>query len=159
MRNSVPKIFSFFVSGLLDVPICSVNDNGFLSNPRYAPSFPPNSYANNKISRYNKLYNIPANSVNVNSQLHPINTITGLQYFLGKPMNMRIFRERIATRNTGGRLSRVSNEHKNARELSDLGDGIKIQGFGIWLSTDDPTLWLLCLCQPSSQSLLCLLLT
>lgn len=65
------------LKGLLDVPICAVNDDGYFSNPRYSLQFPPNSFNQKKLQR------IPVNAINVNSQLHPINTVTGLQYFTG----------------------------------------------------------------------------
>ncbi|XP_045214235.2 protein TBATA-like isoform X2 [Mercenaria mercenaria] len=74
------------LKGLLDVPICAVNDDGYFSNPRYSLQFPPN-YFNQK-----KLQRIPVNAINVNSQLHPINTVTGLQYFTG--LTNYPFRER-----------------------------------------------------------------
>ena len=35
------SVYLFLSTGLLDVPICSVNDDGALSNPRYShPQFP-----------------------------------------------------------------------------------------------------------------------
>ncbi|WAQ96563.1 TBATA-like protein [Mya arenaria] len=74
------------LKGLLDVPICAVNDDGYFSNPRYSLQFPPN-YFNQK-----KLQRIPVNAINVNSQMHPINTVTGLQYFTG--LTNYPFRER-----------------------------------------------------------------
>ncbi|KAL4239370.1 hypothetical protein ACF0H5_000187 [Mactra antiquata] len=74
------------LKGLLDVPICAVNDDGYFANPRYSLQFPPN-YFNQK-----KLQRIPVNAINVNSQLHPINTVTGLQYFTG--LTNYPFRER-----------------------------------------------------------------
>lgn len=78
------------LKGLLDVPICAVNDDGYFSNPRYSLQFPPN-YFNQK-----KLQRIPVNAINVNSQLHPINTVTGLQYFTG--LTNYPFRERAVPR-------------------------------------------------------------
>ncbi|XP_052263262.1 protein TBATA-like isoform X2 [Dreissena polymorpha] len=74
------------LKGLLDVPICAVNDDGYFANPRYSLQFPPN-YFNQK-----KLQRIPVNAINVNSQMHPINTVTGLQYFTG--LTNYPFRER-----------------------------------------------------------------
>ena len=77
------------------MPICSVNDDGALSNPRYShPQFPPSNHEDQKIQQYARFYNVPVNAINVNSQRHPINTITGLQYFQGKALNMRIFKEK-----------------------------------------------------------------
>lgn len=78
------------LKGLLDVPICSVNDDGYFANPRYSLQFPPN-YADQS-----RLQRIPVNAINVNSQLHPINTITGLQYFTG--LTNYPFRERAIPR-------------------------------------------------------------
>lgn len=58
-------------------------------------SFPPNSADNNKLKSYKSYIDrLPVNAINVNSQMHPINTITGLQYFMGKPLNFRVFREK-----------------------------------------------------------------
>ncbi|XP_046364997.2 uncharacterized protein LOC124141135 [Haliotis rufescens] len=76
------------LKGLLDIPICSVNDDGYFASPRYSLQFPPNSYNTNKLSNSR----IPVNAINVNSQLYPINTITGLQYFTG--LNSFPFREK-----------------------------------------------------------------
>lgn len=76
--------------GLLDVPICSVNDDGYFASPRYSLQFPPNSFNNSKLQQWRG--RIPVNAINVNSQLHPINTITGLQYFNG--LNSYPWRER-----------------------------------------------------------------
>ncbi|XP_046581997.1 protein TBATA-like, partial [Haliotis rubra] len=70
------------LKGLLDIPICSVNDDGYFASPRYSLQFPPNSYNINKLSNSVR-GRIPVNAINVNSQLYPINTITGLQYFTG----------------------------------------------------------------------------
>ena len=78
------------IQGLLDVPICAVNDDGYFANPRYSLQFPPNQF-NQK-----KLHRIPVNAINVNSQLHPINTVTGLQYFTG--LNSYPFREKAIPR-------------------------------------------------------------
>ncbi|XP_025095180.1 protein TBATA-like isoform X1 [Pomacea canaliculata] len=69
------------MKGLLDVPICTVNDDGYFANPRYSLQFPPNSFNNSKLQKWKG--RIPVNAININSQLHPINTITGLQYFTG----------------------------------------------------------------------------
>ena len=85
----------YVVTGLLDVPICTVNDSGYFANPRYSLQFPPGNFDEKKIKSGDAYTGrIPVNSINVNSQLHPINTITGLQYFMGKPLNSRIFREK-----------------------------------------------------------------
>ncbi|GFO23518.1 protein spatial [Plakobranchus ocellatus] len=78
------------LKGLLDVPICSVNDDGYFANPRYSLQFPPNSYDGTKVKNWRG--RIPVNAINVNSQLHPINTVTGLQYFMG--LNSYPFREK-----------------------------------------------------------------
>lgn len=67
------------IKGLLDVPICAVNDDGYFANPKYSLQFPPNAFNKDKLANQR----IPVNAINVNSQLHPINTITGLQYFTG----------------------------------------------------------------------------
>jgi len=87
------------IKGLLDIPICAVNDNGYFANPRYSMNFPPNSADNNKLKSYSAFMDrMPSNSINVNSQMYPINTITGLQYFMGKPLNFKVFRERAVTK-------------------------------------------------------------
>ncbi|XP_076454397.1 protein TBATA-like isoform X2 [Babylonia areolata] len=78
------------LKGLLDVPICSVNDDGYFASPRYSLQFPPNSFNNSKLNQWKG--RIPVNAINVNSQLHPINTITGLDYFSG--LNSYPWRER-----------------------------------------------------------------
>ncbi|XP_076459877.1 protein TBATA-like isoform X2 [Babylonia areolata] len=83
------------LKGLLDVPICSVNDDGYFSSPRYSLQFPPNHFNNNKINKW-KGGRIPVNTVNVNSNLHHINTVTGLQYFMG--LNSYPWRERAIPR-------------------------------------------------------------
>ncbi|CAL1527451.1 unnamed protein product [Lymnaea stagnalis] len=80
--------------GLLDVPICSVNDDGYFANPRYSMQFPPNSFDSTKLKTWRG--RIPVNAININSQLHPINTITGMQYFMG--LNSYPFRERAIPR-------------------------------------------------------------
>lgn len=43
---------------------------------------------------YSRYFNLPSSAINVNTQSLPINTITGLQYFLGKPMNFRVTGEK-----------------------------------------------------------------
>ncbi|XP_012944195.1 protein TBATA [Aplysia californica] len=78
------------LKGLLDVPICSVNDDGYFANPRYSLQFPPNQHNTNRLKNWKG--RIPVNAINVNSQLHPINTITGLQYFMG--LNSYPYREK-----------------------------------------------------------------
>ncbi|XP_041364894.1 protein TBATA-like [Gigantopelta aegis] len=80
------------MKGLLDIPICTVNDDGYFANPRYSLNFPPDSYSERRLSAFNKTPRMPINAINVNSQLHPINTITGLQYFTG--LNSYPFREK-----------------------------------------------------------------
>lgn len=80
--------------GLLDVPICSVNDDGYFANPRYSMQFPPNNFDSTKLKTWRG--RIPVNAININSQLHPINTITGMQYFMG--LNSYPFRERAIPR-------------------------------------------------------------
>jgi len=83
------------LKGLLDVPICSVNDDGYFASPRYSLQFPPSNHSEAKIKTWEPYFGrVPVNSINVNSQLHPINTITGLQYFAGQALNQRIFREK-----------------------------------------------------------------
>lgn len=86
ISNTDPSII-----GLLDIPICSVNDDGYFASPRYSLQFPPNSYNTNKLSNSIR-GRIPVSAINVNSQLYPINTITGLQYFTG--LNSFPFREK-----------------------------------------------------------------
>lgn len=56
-----------------------MNDDGYFANPKYSLQFPPNSFNKDKLANQR----IPVNAINVNSQLHPINTVTGLQYFTG----------------------------------------------------------------------------
>ncbi|XP_050391285.1 protein TBATA isoform X2 [Patella vulgata] len=76
--------------GLLDVPICSVNDDGIFASPKYSLPFPPNNYNSTKISKWNG--RIPVNSLNVDSQRHSTNTVAGLNYFTG--LNSYPFREK-----------------------------------------------------------------
>ena len=78
-------------AGLLDVPICAVNDDGYFANPRYSLQFPPSNFDQKLLSS-----RIPVNAINVNSSLHPINTVTGLQYFTG--LRNYPFRERAIPR-------------------------------------------------------------
>ncbi|KAK7112442.1 protein TBATA-like isoform X2 [Littorina saxatilis] len=78
------------IKGLLDVPICSVNDDGYFASPRYSLAFPPNNFNHTKLNNWKG--RIPVNAINVNSQLHPINTVTGLQYFMG--LNSYPYREK-----------------------------------------------------------------
>ncbi|OAF65687.1 hypothetical protein A3Q56_06613 [Intoshia linei] len=65
------------IKGLLGIPICSVNDEGYFCNPRFS---------------IESSINIPINAININSVRCPINTITGIN-FMGKSMNKRIFKE------------------------------------------------------------------
>ncbi|XP_055874953.1 protein TBATA-like isoform X1 [Biomphalaria glabrata] len=81
--------------GLLDVPICTVNDDGYFANPRYSLQFPPSNYDNTKLKQTWR-GRIPVNAININSQLLPINTITGMQYFTG--LNSYPFREKAIPR-------------------------------------------------------------
>ena len=67
-----------------------MNDDGYFANPRFSLQFPPNQFNQKKLQR------IPVNAINVNSQLHPINTVTGLQYFTG--LNSYPFREKAIPR-------------------------------------------------------------
>lgn len=92
---------AFHLSGLLDVPICAVNDDGYFANPRYSLQFPPNAFNQKKLQR------IPVNAINVNSQLHPINTVTGLQYFTG--LTNYPFRERAIPKVGLGKTSKMMN--------------------------------------------------
>lgn len=64
----------FHMKGLLDAPICTVNDNGVATLSAYSLTFPPNGHNDTVLRR------LPVEAINVNSSLHPINTITGLQY-------------------------------------------------------------------------------
>ncbi|XP_013392445.1 uncharacterized protein LOC106160400 [Lingula anatina] len=81
------------LKGLLDMPICSVNDDGFFASPRYSLFYnSPNSYNDAKSMQRGLGVTLPVNAINVNSTLHPINTITGLQHFTG--LNSYPFREK-----------------------------------------------------------------
>ncbi|KAH9508471.1 hypothetical protein Btru_055289 [Bulinus truncatus] len=80
--------------GLLDVPICTVNDDGYFANPRYSLQFPPSNFDNTKLKTWRG--RVPVNAININSQMLPINTITGLQYFTG--LNSYPFREKAIPR-------------------------------------------------------------
>ena len=85
----------------MDIPICAVQDGGYLTNPRYSLQFPPNNYNTQYVNNMSKYFSdqpMPVGSININSQLQPINTITGLQNFLGKTMNSRIYREKAVPR-------------------------------------------------------------
>ena len=85
-----------------------MNDDGALSNPRYShPQFPPSNHEDHKLQHYARYYNVPVNAINVNSQRHPINTITGLQYFQGKALNMRIFKEKAIPKVGMGKCQNV----------------------------------------------------
>ena len=79
------------------MPICAVNDEAALRDSEYSLLWPPSNHEDQRLQQWSRYY-IPSNSINVNTQLHPINTITGLQYFLGKPLNMRIYSEAIKPR-------------------------------------------------------------
>ncbi|XP_061175197.1 protein TBATA-like isoform X2 [Saccostrea echinata] len=82
------------IKGLLDVPICAVNDDGYFASPKYSLQFPPNAFNNKQMSNWKG--QVPVNAINVNSRLHPINTVTGLQYFTG--LNSYPFREKAVPR-------------------------------------------------------------
>jgi hypothetical protein len=58
--------------------------------------FPPDGYNQKRMEYFDRYYDVPSSVINVNSQAYPINTITGLQYFLGKPLNMRVYREKMS---------------------------------------------------------------
>ncbi|XP_052688365.1 protein TBATA-like isoform X4 [Crassostrea angulata] len=82
------------IKGLLDVPICAVNDDGYFASPKYSLQFPPNAFNNKQMNKWKG--QVPVNAINVNSRLHPINTVTGLQYFTG--LNSYPFREKAVPR-------------------------------------------------------------
>lgn len=82
------------ITGLLDVPICAVNDDGYFASPKYSLQFPPNALNNKQMNKWKG--QVPVNAINVNSRLHPINTVTGLQYFTG--LNSYPFREKAVPR-------------------------------------------------------------
>lgn len=74
--------------GLLDIPICTVNDDGYFASPRYKLSFPPNNFQQQKVK-------IPVNADRLHDPFkHSVDTISGLQHHLGGNLNMRIFREK-----------------------------------------------------------------
>lgn len=93
--------YSATFTGLLDVPICAVNDDGYFSNPKYSLQFPPNAFNNKQMNKWKG--QIPVNAINVNSRTHPINTVTGLQYFTG--LNSYPFREKAVPRVGMGKLA------------------------------------------------------
>ena len=81
-----------------------------MRNSEFSLKWPPSNHEDNKLDQWNRYY-IPASAINVNTQLHPINTITGLQYFLGAPLNMRIYSEAIKPRKgLGVFLKKLTNE-------------------------------------------------
>lgn len=61
------------VTGLLDVPICTVNDFDS-AKKSYSLDFPPNGYAT-------EMLGLPTECINVNSSQYPMDTLTGLHYF------------------------------------------------------------------------------
>jgi len=63
----------FILLGLLDVPICTVNDYDSAKRS-YHLEFPPNGYARDAL-------NLPTECINVNSSQYPMDTLTGLHYF------------------------------------------------------------------------------
>ncbi|XP_033108173.1 protein TBATA-like isoform X3 [Anneissia japonica] len=75
------------IKGLLDVPICSVHDDGYLSNARYGKNKPSTAESRRlysysippTINRHN--YKIQNLNPTINSQMFPINTITGLSTY------------------------------------------------------------------------------
>ncbi|KAK3594384.1 hypothetical protein CHS0354_009677 [Potamilus streckersoni] len=109
-------IKSLYVSGLLDVPICAVNDDGYFASPRYSLQFPPNAFNNAKLQNSR----IPVNAINVNSTRHPINTITGLQYFTG--LNSYPFREKAIPK-----IGLVPVTEAWRDELKKLTDGLQLE--------------------------------
>ncbi|KAL3876749.1 hypothetical protein ACJMK2_034545 [Sinanodonta woodiana] len=104
------------IKGLLDVPICAVNDDGYFASPRYSLQFPPNAFNNAKLQNNR----IPVNAINVNSTRHPINTITGLQYFTG--LNSYPFREKAIPK-----IGLVPVTEAWRDELKKLTDGIQYE--------------------------------
>ncbi|CAD5123694.1 DgyrCDS12016 [Dimorphilus gyrociliatus] len=74
--------------GLLDIPICTVNDDGYFASPRYKLSFPPNNFQQQKMK-------IPVNADRFQDPYkYTVDTISGLQHHLGGNLNMRVFREK-----------------------------------------------------------------
>ena len=61
------------ITGLLDVPICTVNDQESAKRD-YKLEFPPNGYASDLLA-------LPTECINVNSSAYPMDTLTGLHYF------------------------------------------------------------------------------
>lgn len=71
-HNPHPRRVNHF-KGLLDVPICTVNDYDSAKRS-YHLEFPPNGYARDAL-------NLPTECINVNSSQYPMDTLTGLHYF------------------------------------------------------------------------------
>ena len=77
-----------------------------MANTQHSLHWPPSHHDDTRIKSWSR-HHIPSGAINVNTQLYPINTITGLQYFLGRPMNMRIYSEAIVPRKGIGMSVRV----------------------------------------------------
>ncbi|BFZ02914.1 hypothetical protein BsWGS_05953 [Bradybaena similaris] len=75
------------MKGLLDVPICCVNDDGYFASPRYSLQFPPNGFDNQKLKNWRG--RIPVSAINLTKHL---NTTTGWQSIVG--LNNYPFREK-----------------------------------------------------------------
>ncbi|CAG5117107.1 unnamed protein product [Candidula unifasciata] len=75
------------IKGLLDVPICCVNDDGYFASPRYSLQFPPNGFDNQQLKHWRG--RIPVSAINFNKRL---NAIGGWQSLAG--LNGYPFREK-----------------------------------------------------------------
>ncbi|XP_074648369.1 protein TBATA-like isoform X2 [Tubulanus polymorphus] len=70
------------IKGLLDIPICAVNDDGYMANPRYSLQLPPKQFTPQHRPR--DIPRIPVNAGHIGkTKLHPINTVTGMQNWTG----------------------------------------------------------------------------
>ncbi|XP_071952857.1 protein TBATA-like isoform X1 [Antedon mediterranea] len=76
------------IKGLLDVPICTVHDDGYMSNVKYGKAKPPSTADSRKLYSYSipqriNRHNYKIQNLNptLNSGMFPINTITGLSSY------------------------------------------------------------------------------
>lgn len=99
-----------------------MNDVGFYKSRANTLQFPPDNFNQKKMDYFSRYQDLPANAINVNTNMYPINTITGLQYFLGKPMNMRVYRERFRPRLGLGKFQhmQLADWLKLMTEITDL---------------------------------------
>ena len=88
--------------------------------PAHAPPTPRPRPAHAPPTGGRNVQHVPCNVANAIAQRWPIDTINGLQYFMGKPLNMRIYREKAHIHSGIGQ----NDEQQWRQELRALTDAI-----------------------------------